>query len=117
MRRAFDSLPKPFLVFAWIRLGVLEDIARYLVEMDVGGYTVIRSPIALQKMEEEGETLLELENLFFGAFRGTGQGDVSSPLNWDAVLDTLMIALATVDEGAFLTRHWDGGSCSQGIRG
>jgi hypothetical protein len=23
-----------------------------------------------------------------------------------------MIALATVDEGAFLTRHWDGGSCS-----
>jgi hypothetical protein len=52
-------------------------------------------------MEEGGEMLLELENLFFEAFRGTGQGDVSSPLNGDAAFDTLMIALATVDEEAY----------------
>jgi hypothetical protein len=34
MKRAFDSLPKPLLVFAWIRLGVPEVLAEYLVDMD-----------------------------------------------------------------------------------
>ena len=71
----------------------------------MGGFTVVRSPYALQQFDKGGTALLELEGMFLEAFRGTGQGDVSSPLNWDAAFDALMVALSRVDDKAFITRH------------
>jgi hypothetical protein len=44
--RAFDSATKELLKLAWIRLGVPDDIAVWLVDMDQVSHTVVRSPWA-----------------------------------------------------------------------
>ena len=46
MKRAFDALPKPLLVFSWIRMGAPADLAEYLVAMDWGDHSLVRSPSA-----------------------------------------------------------------------
>jgi hypothetical protein len=45
--------------------------------------------------------------LSFEAEKGTGQGDIPSPLNWDAYFDILLTALSTVDGGEVYVQ--DGG--------
>ena len=42
-KKAFDSVRKPLMVAAWKRLGVPLDIAKYLIELDKGGKTVVKS--------------------------------------------------------------------------
>jgi exonuclease III len=37
MKKAFDSVSKALCIYALVRLGVPEEMARYIVEMDVGG--------------------------------------------------------------------------------
>jgi hypothetical protein len=54
IRRAFDSLPKPLLCFAWTRLGVPLDIAQMIVAADTDGVTVVKSPTAVLAMSKEG---------------------------------------------------------------
>ena len=63
MRRVFDALPKPFLIYSWIRLGVPPAVAEYMVNMDVGGCTVVRSPSALKVWSNEGIAELRLKEL------------------------------------------------------
>ena len=46
MKRAFDSVARNILIASWIRLGIPEPEAQWLVDMDVDGKTVIRSPLA-----------------------------------------------------------------------
>ncbi len=41
--KAFDSVNKPLMVAAWTRLRVPQDIADYLVNMDIGGDTLVKS--------------------------------------------------------------------------
>jgi ribonuclease HI len=43
----------------------------------------------------------EAKALFFDAVRGAGQGDVGSPINWDAVFDILLCALSSVEGDRF----------------
>jgi len=88
--RAFDSVSKVILVHAWVRLGVPLDLAQYLVAMDIQGCTVLRSPLALQISEQDA--VLFTSGLGFEAERGTGQGDIPSPLNWVAFMDILLAA-------------------------
>ena len=53
MKRAFDALPKPLLVFSWIRMGVSADLAKYLVAMDWCGHLLVRSPLAMSTSVEK----------------------------------------------------------------
>ena len=80
MKRAFDALPKPLLVFSWIRMGMPEDLAEYLVAMDWGGHSLVRSPLVMSTVVEEGFEKAIEDDLIFDA-------DVASPLNWDAAFD------------------------------
>ena len=45
--KAFDSVNKELIVAAWMRLGVPEDIATYLVKMDEGGLSIFKTPHAI----------------------------------------------------------------------
>ena len=94
IKRAFDRVPKQLLIFGWVRLGVPPDVDEYLVNIDRGGKTVVRTPHAQDTYWEGGYD--SLEALCFLAQLGAGQGTVDAPLNWNAVFDILLDALATV---------------------
>ena len=116
LKKAFDSVSKPLMLLAWQRLGVPAEIAVWLTAMDIGGTTVVKTPYAqymwyilkYHSVRTEGEyppghlpttedsTLLES----FDAIRGTGQGDVTSPTCWIAVMDILLHALRRHDQSS-----------------
>ena len=101
------------MLLAWQRLGVPHDIAQWLTAMDIGGTTVVKTPYAqylwqmvkYYSVQTDGDyppghtpttddsVLLES----FDAIRGTGQGDVTSPTCWIAVMDILLTALRRYD--------------------
>ena len=83
IKRAFDRGPKQFLIFSWIRLGVPPDMAEHLVSIDMGGHSVVRTPLAQKTFWDEGlEGLLPLA---FQTILGAGQGTVDAPTNWNSV--------------------------------
>ena len=45
IRRAFDSISKPALQMAWIRLGVPPEWASVLIQLDIDGTTSVRLPV------------------------------------------------------------------------
>ena len=114
LKKAFDTTSKPLMLLAWQRLGIPLEIAHWLTEMDVGGTTVVKTPFAqymwqilkYHSVDTQGSyppghlpstddsTLLEA----FDAIRGTGQGDVTSPTCWIAVMDILLTALRQHDQ-------------------
>jgi hypothetical protein len=104
--RAFDSVSKNLMRLAWHRHGVPQSIIDYLVEMDIDGPTIVRTPKAAKTWEERPYACVDspyqpldiddpVTQLLdsFTADRGTGQGDVSSPASWNAVFDILLTAL------------------------
>ena len=48
-----DALPKPLLVFSWIRMGMPADFEEYLVAMNWGGHSLVRSPLVMSTVVEE----------------------------------------------------------------
>ena len=44
IKKAFDSVSKPLLIMAWVRMGVPADIATWIVALDNDGKTVVRTP-------------------------------------------------------------------------
>jgi hypothetical protein len=104
MKRAFDSVPKQLLIWSWVRLGVPPVLAEYLVEMDLSGHTLIRTPMAYRVLHERGRSEIQKRGLQFEADKGTGQGDIPSPLNWDAFFDILLTALDMVKGGEMFTQ-------------
>jgi hypothetical protein len=91
---------------AWHRHGVPQSIIDYLVEMDIDGPTIVRTPKAAKTWEERPYACVDSPHQpfdiddpvtqlldSFTADRGTGQGDVSSPASWNAVFDILLTAL------------------------
>ena len=94
-KRAFDSLSKKVLVLGWMRGGVPRQLAEWIVSMDVGGVTVVRSPAAEQiagdSVEELDQRGREEEERIqgFSPERGVAQGDVISPTSWGSVFDIL----------------------------
>jgi ribonuclease HI len=106
--KAFDSPSKNVLRFAWSRLGVPKNISNFLVSLDEGGHTIVRTPYSQNKWNRKRyagfpEGTEKTKALFLDAVRGTGQGDVGSPLNWDALFDILLCALSMVKENRFYT--------------
>ena len=100
VRKAFNSLSKNALRFSWTRLGVPFHIAELLVSLDEKGHTTVRSPYAQRewiKRKYKGFS----DRDYFSAIRGAGQGDVSSPFNWDAAFDILLCALSSVSSDHF----------------
>ena len=109
--KAFDSLSKQALRFSWIRLGVPTHIADFLVSLDEMGHTIVRTPYSAKLWEKKkyaGFTGNRKRKSFFIAARGTGQGDVGSPINWDAAFDILLCALSSVKEDRFYTQDSSG---------
>jgi len=101
IKRAFDRVPKNILVLSWVRLGVPEHIASYLVGLDQGGTTVVRTPYTEKRFRRHGYSTFTKHHAptpSFEAEVGTGQGDVGSPLNWIAFFDILLCALEKPDE-------------------
>ena len=111
MKKAFDSVSKAVLVFSWIRIGVPEALAVYMVDMDIGGSLLVRSPEVVAAVKSD---LREAIKRFgFETVIGTGQGDIPSPLNWDCFIDILLTALEIdsrldVLKGNFLVADADG---------
>jgi len=91
MKKAFDSVSKPLILLCWQRLGVPIATAQWLVDLDEAGYTIVRTPFALERWDLHG--LLGVQPFAFNPERGTGQGDIHSPFTWLEVLDVLLTML------------------------
>ena len=98
-KKAFDSVRKPLMVAAWKRLGVPLDIAEYLVDLDKGGQTVVKSQHANAVYHDLGPKAIltnqtgEDSAASFYARDGIGQGDSTSALAWLAIYDILLCML------------------------
>jgi hypothetical protein len=103
MKKAFDSVSKPNLMMAWMRQGVPRDVAQWIVNLDTDGLTLIRTPIAKAEWKANIRSFKRpkpnkhLPNSF-SPTRGTAQGAVLSPENWNALFDTLLRALEIAAE-------------------
>jgi hypothetical protein len=102
MCRAFDSVDKNLLEMSWARLHVPRELAKYIVDLDRGNSTVLRTPWAISLVKEHGhelyDALVRLQ-LVFERVRGTQQGGKSSPLNWVALFDMVLSGLDICSEG------------------
>ena len=85
-----------------MRLGVPEDVVRWLQAMDDEALTIVQTPFALEIHNADGIDGLAA----FMAERGTAQGDVTSPATWIYVFDMLltMLELARLPN-RFYIRH------------
>ena len=92
MKRAFDSLGKKFIIRCLRRLHVPLSLATFMTSLDEEGFVFVKCPKNL-KIAEGGLTALDNQGLKFKTRRGTGQGDIPSPLLWVAALDTLLTLL------------------------
>ena len=54
LSKAFDSVSKNLMRLAWRRLGVPKDVAEWLVEMDINGVTIVRTPFAAEQWNKHG---------------------------------------------------------------
>ena len=101
IKRAFDRVAKPILQASWIRTGIPEDLATYLVNFDTDGYTFVGTPYTRDILSQQGLQGFSLTDdtkaPCFQAQVGTGQGDVASPFNWNSFFDILLRALSTVE--------------------
>ena len=96
MSRAYDAVSKNLQAIAWRRLGVLEDVADWLVVMDIAGVTVVRSPFSQARWEEDAYMSVRTFSVPpdtrkqpmvypntsvqpFACDRGIGQGNTDSP--------------------------------------
>ena len=86
-KRAFDSVSYPVRMIGLLRIGIPPPLARYLVNLDEGARTVVRTPYAKARIEKNPRSI---STLSFCQQRGTGQGDTLSSLNFSTVLDILM---------------------------
>ena len=122
MKKAFDSVSKPLMLLAWRRLGVPLEVATWLVSMDINGATIVKTPHSLYVWEQLmyhsintpiakplGYTTATADCTLIDAFdttRGTGQGDVTSPTCWVAVMDILLTALRKTDAARITNTYY-----------
>jgi hypothetical protein len=111
IRRAFDSVSKRLIHSGCVRLGVPEDVVRWLQAMDEEALTIVRTPFTLEIHYADGidglwKAIQEGRLAAFMAERGTAQGDVTSPATWMCVFDILlsMLELARLPNH-FYIRH------------
>ena len=113
-RKAFDSPSRPLLIFSLVRMGIPSSLAEYLVNQDLGGHTVVRSPLA--QRAHLAHPYAGVLHLSFYAERGTAQGDVTSPACWNAVYDILLAALELAGDESKSFTTLDSWGYSQPVR-
>eukprot|EP01036_Dinobryon_divergens_P061501 gene61501-biopygen5758 len=113
------------MTLAWLRLGVPLDVTEWLVGLDQEGVTIVRTPKArlawklsnyqgFRAKQDNYSTNMHpmtenqaIRNGVVEAFLaelGTGQGDVSSPLCWNALFDILLVMLEKCDHQPYRCR-------------
>eukprot|EP01041_Mallomonas_annulata_P042126 gene42126-biopygen5934 len=132
MSKAFDTVSKPAMMIAWLRLGVPEQIATWLVGLDMDGRLTPSARRAWQQAHYQG--IRAGENNYtqkmrpmtrhqllcvhmidaFKAELGTGQGDVSSPMCWNALFDILLVMLEHSDQTPYYCRGATGNMYKSG---
>ena len=95
MKRAFDSLGKLFIIRSLTRLHIPEGLAGFMTSLDQGGDVFVKCPKNI-KIAEGGLEALDRDGVRFQTCKGTGQGDIPSPLLWVAALDTLLTTLRRI---------------------
>ena len=95
--KAFDSVGRPLIRFAWERVGVPDEIINWLIELDRDNHTVVRSTLAVEVWVAQGYEDFANDDdskaCYFDPERGTGQGDISSPQSWIVFFDIILRAL------------------------
>ena len=103
---------------------VPDEVALWLTTMDIGGTTVVRTPFAQHMWDTLKYHCVDTAGTYppehsmttdpsmllqsFDAVRGTGQGDVTSPTCWIAVMDILLQALRHHDNEYFSKTRYRG---------
>ena len=105
-QRAFDSPSKNAQKLGWHTRGVPAEFAEFIVGLEEGGQTAVRTPYSADIHHRKGlEGLTDPDDLgfpgIFEAERGTPQGDVSSPTSWTALYDILLRALRLQKQRTF----------------
>ena len=90
-QRAFDSLSTAVKLLTWTRLGVTEEWATLLTELEVRNVTIVRTPWAWHHLRLRHKSIKGQRNptyaqlyeqlppgISFNALRGNGQGDIPS---------------------------------------
>ena len=90
--KSFRLSGKKFIIRCLMRLHIPLSLATFLTSLDDGGNVFVRSPKNI-KIAERGLEALDREGDKFQTKKGTGQGDIPSPLLWVAALDTLLTVL------------------------
>ena len=96
--KAFDSLPFSLSRLAMQRAFIPADIADWLLQLDMHGRIIVRTPYALDKLRTHQLSLFQpLSNnhhmCYFKAGGGVAQGDVHGPYVWRLFIDILLRAL------------------------
>ena len=98
IKAAFDSVPRPLMKLAWRRLGLPDDVADWITQLDEGGLTFPATPHVLLNqqhrdtnvMGREDGSFLSRKDLGFRSERGIIQGGTESALSWIALYDILL---------------------------
>jgi len=97
VKQAFDSVARGILLFSWIRLGVPEDVAQYLLDLDISAEMVIKTPLSVLVENEYGYDGLKQHNFTFHPQQGTPQGGNEASLGYIGFSDILLTALSLTD--------------------
>ena len=98
--KAFDRPPKGIIKMCWMRVGVPEDIAEWLIQLDIGGRAYIKSPWA-QRQIGKGKIISDTDCPFFEAETGVPQGSSEGACTWLILFDVLLTMLK-LDEASDL---------------
>ena len=114
LKKAFDSPSKGLMDWSWRRLGVPDQCAESFAQIDVNGTTVVRSPYAEYVWDKlpyrcvktagsypPGTPLATPDSAIVDSFspeRGTGQGEPSSPTNWNGIADIPATGLRILED-------------------
>ena len=102
VRRAFDSVQRGVLLFSWTRLGVPEDVANYLIDLDVEAVMVVKNPLTLLVDHHLGFEGLQQHGLTFHPRQGTPQGGNEASLGYIGFSDILLRALTLAGTADYL---------------
>ena len=97
--KAFDSVGRTLQAISWLRMGVPLEIAMWFVNLDHGGFFIVKSPWAMHHLSDisssspSGLVIQRARLLGFKAKRGFTQGDVLSTTGWVGFFDILLRAL------------------------
>ena len=96
--KAFDSVHRKIQFLAWMRMGVPQTVAELLLDLDINGAFILKSPYAVDQMVDIN-SLPPLQRhraqhqLGFPVGRGYTQGDVLSTLGWVFLFDIVITAV------------------------